>query len=823
MIKRFVGLIVMVVILLSVTRALAVPVTIGTGTATSCTEAALNSALVQGSVEITFNCGPTGATINFTTTKTIGAGITVSITGATSRNIIFSGQDARQLFVVDGTATFVGLTMRNGRAPTGGAILLNPAARMIVDNVLLTSNFASGTSTTTGVPNGGAIYNNQGNLVVANSTFEANGATGGSGGAISNNGGNTVIEGTTFLRNTSTRGGATYNNGGVLRISTNSTFEENFTTPNGNGGAIAGEDSVQLNIEASTFRSNRAENGGAIVLFNGVRTDNVIRNSSFIRNSAIHNGGAIKVDDSSSPAINVTLDGLRMLYNTAGLSGGAINIGGTNLTLNASQLRYNRSMEGAALYMSGINTRLNITDSRLDSNVPLTATGSDILAIVQANVTLTGVELRNSSRAAIISDAPTTIRNTNFFINRAPSVFRRDVLIEDSGFALNGNGVLRFIRLTPTTPQTVTINRSTFFLNGNPATKALTDVYGVGIVDAYAASTLTLNRVRFGWNFAFVMVDAAPTTTLVNTLFWRNRVSGTDRSGATGGTLAASPRVTTLNLFLSTMMDVYPNNAPTIWGRMNATAAGMVIQAPTPCAAGMTFTVVGRNFQFPGNTCPAFTVVNPQLDGLTGRPLLTSPVLNVQPTANCGNPREDIDGTVRPQGPLCDAGAFEGGIAARGSVLTEPIFTPTPAAPPAPVIRNPVSCGNFRPTSPLDGLTNGQVVFYWDPAQGAQGYRLNIYNDQDSLLRTFDIAGQNTAFSADISSNAIGGGDRLRWEVQALYEGRVACTASTPLLTRGAVPSSYVPSCGNGIQDPGEEEVVCLTACTVVNNCPNGF
>jgi hypothetical protein len=70
---------------------------VGTGSAASCTEAALDAALAGGG-SVTFNCGPNPATITVTSTKTIDAD-TVIDGGSV---VTLSGGDLVRIFIVRG-------------------------------------------------------------------------------------------------------------------------------------------------------------------------------------------------------------------------------------------------------------------------------------------------------------------------------------------------------------------------------------------------------------------------------------------------------------------------------------------------------------------------------------------------------------------------------------------------------------------------------------------------------------------------------------------------------------------------------------------------
>jgi hypothetical protein len=102
-----------------------------------------------------------------------------------------------------------------------------------------------------------------------------------------------------------------------------------------------------------------------------------------------------------------------------------------------------------------------------------------------------------------------------------------------------------------------------------------------------------------------------------------------------------------------------------------------------------------------------------------------------------------------------------------------------------------VDCGSFRATSPLDGLNYGQNTFYWDPAPGATGHRVNIYNVGEqggALAASYDTGGDRTSLTAAITHETVGFGFSFAWEVQALINGQVACTSTRYTVPRGVPP-----------------------------------
>lgn len=115
--------------------------------------------------------------------------------------------------------------------------------------------------------------------------------------------------------------------------------------------------------------------------------------------------------------------------------------------------------------------------------------------------------------------------------------------------------------------------------------------------------------------------------------------------------------------------------------------------------------------------------------------------------------------------------------------------------PGPPVFPTGVDCSTFRATSPLDGLNYGSNTFYWDGATGATSYRVNIYGMDEAkgaLVHSFEVPGDVTRLTGDITIETTGYGFKFAWEVQALYNGVVACISSRYTVPRGA------PTAGGG-------------------------
>ncbi|GAB1422470.1 hypothetical protein MASR2M15_27040 [Anaerolineales bacterium] len=94
-------------------------------------------------------------------------------------------------------------------------------------------------------------------------------------------------------------------------------------------------------------------------------------------------------------------------------------------------------------------------------------------------------------------------------------------------------------------------------------------------------------------------------------------------------------------------------------------------------------------------------------------------------------------------------------------------------------------CGDFKPTSPLEGTSAGVNTFYWNPAPSADTYQLLFYNYLGEPAAAFMIDAPETNFTYNTGELPLGG--QFSWQVQALKNGALICeSAKTVSQTHGA-------------------------------------
>jgi hypothetical protein len=132
--------------------------------------------------------------------------------------------------------------------------------------------------------------------------------------------------------------------------------------------------------------------------------------------------------------------------------------------------------------------------------------------------------------------------------------------------------------------------------------------------------------------------------------------------------------------------------------------------------------------------------------------------------------------------------------------ISRSLQRPVPATPSPSMV-----CDNLRLTSPLGGLANGEVTFYWDALEGAVGYHINIY-DRGVSLAGWDAPTGQTNLVGNVSSAAIGGESPLTVELIASDNAGNTCSQRYEI-AREAAPAQAAPAsatrCSGGTPSPG--------------------
>lgn len=347
-------------------------------------QAILDANSFAGSDEIVFSLRGNGAKTITLTSGQLGITDDLFISGLGQNKLTISGNQASRVFevnsgvnvtmrdltITNGYSIYGGgirnggrldarnITFKNNEGLNGGAIMNgvfdsdNSAVSLTVDNVKFIDNSSSF----------GAAINNIATVTIRRSTFSDN-TSHSWGGAILSQGLRTVlVESSIFERNSAGSGGGIAT-GGRLTVR-NSTFKDNRAI-DGGGGISTISSFATIAVEGSTFSGNTAERGG------GIRNSGTltINDSQFKNNiAAIYGGG---IHNEGSTAISYST----FQSNTATVNGGAIYnnsiFSEESLQLEYSTLEDNQATSGGGIFnMTG--RILRVKESKIRSN---TATG----------------------------------------------------------------------------------------------------------------------------------------------------------------------------------------------------------------------------------------------------------------------------------------------------------------------------------------------------------------------------------------------------------------------------------------------------------------
>jgi Right handed beta helix region len=354
--------------------------TVGTGTAASCTAAALQTAATAGGT-IVFSCGSAPVTIAVAQTITIPNETVIDGGGL----VTLDGGGSARILYLDSSY--------NATTP-----------RLTVQNLAFTNGMGPGSGDDT-ARGGGAIYRNGGSLTVIDSQFDDNhaGATGQdlAGGAIYGfGGGETVISGSTFTNNSASDGGAVGSLNGNLTI-VNSTFSGNSATGSGGnpgdggcgGGLYMDGTHEATSLCGVTIANNRAGaiGGGFFRVSNDNTGTFAMDRSSVLTNSTTGNAGGLYLE-----GLAIAMTASTIANNVGGYCGGVWLDGGsaslTNLTIAENTANVSN---GGGVWLANSPTG-TMTNCTIANNQ---ATGSGVVggAIFSTGLTVTNTIIANNT------------------------------------------------------------------------------------------------------------------------------------------------------------------------------------------------------------------------------------------------------------------------------------------------------------------------------------------------------------------------------------------------------------------------------------------
>ena len=379
------------------------------------------------------------------------------------------------------------------------------------------------------------------------------------------------------------------------------------------GGGISAEYGTVVAI-TSRFEGNSAPDGGGALAANDID----IRGSEFIQNAATDPvngwGGAIWNRGSGDVQIGPDSQGRpsRFIENTA-LAGGAIFLEGASVSTIEAHFQRNSSTESGGAIQAQYSSPLTVIrstfedDSTSNSTSSINYGGGAISAAVPVTITdstFIGASAPLASGGAVAAYDTATIQDSFFAGNSA-----------SSGGAIAGDGPYAAI----------SVINSTFWGNSVDDSGSGVYVYGGGTLSV-TASTFDDSTTD---DTSLIAVDGSVTASLAGTILSK------DASPASpcGGSIDDSG------------------------GNLVTAACGDINIDDTELTPGLSAVVSDDSL---GLLPPALNQTYPTNTG-------TTPTIGLEPTSVAINrytthcPSDDQRGAPRPQGTLCDAGAYEAG------------------------------------------------------------------------------------------------------------------------------------------------------------------
>ena len=272
------------------------------------------------------------------------------------------------------SVAFVNLTLRNGRADRGGAVLAETDDAVSFTGVTLQSNVATGS--------GGALWLGIGTYSVSGCTLIGNRSEGrgpeDGGGAAYVRGGALTVEGGVTRENTSA------SSGGAVFVGRNATlvvrrgaeevasFVENVAAQS--GGAVE-HMGASLQMTGAAFVYNRAEDGGALSLRE--QTSAALDGVTFLANEASRSGGGARASDLSALTLRNATFNSNVSYGSAtGQGGGGLVCDGGTVTLTTSAFSNNEARgAGGGILNVGLG-RITMSGGSLSNNTALRSGGA---------------------------------------------------------------------------------------------------------------------------------------------------------------------------------------------------------------------------------------------------------------------------------------------------------------------------------------------------------------------------------------------------------------------------------------------------------------
>ncbi len=600
--------------------------------------------------------------------------LTISGAGAATTIIDANGLDRVLDIQAQGSLSLQGVTVRGGFV-TGGS---GGGINMLNGNLTVTDSVVTQNSSNAG--GGIAQLGSSPQIVINNSTINANTSVNGPGGGLFINAANLQITDSVISGNAANDGGGLVFYFGSLTM-TDSVVEGNTAVTIG-GGIFNGGSGLVISstIQNNTSNGSNANNpGGGGITNAGTLT---VRNSEVISNHAPNYGGGGLIN-----AGTLMLENTAVTHNNALYGGGLYNFDAAGAVVGTDLLlAENNAWAGGGIF--GRGGTFTFTNSLVDGNTAIGLGGGGLVFTGTAGVVISSTVQNNTANGStpgwsggggFFNLGTLTIADSQVVSNHAPNqsggglLNRQMLLMENTRLAHNnaryGGGLYNYEVAASIVGTDLTFDQNIALRGG--AIESLT-------------GTLTLNNSTISHNIAtydaggvFVARGGGSFTNVT--------ISGNQAGGDGGGIYVYEQDFAILN---STIVNntaqggaIYifdPQSVLTLTNTIVANNQWSNCAGFPPLSGGHNLdSGITCGLIAPGDLSNTNPVLGPLQDngGPTETHTFTGPSPAIDGADNASCPATDQRGILRPQGPSCDIGAVE-------FILPDPPTpTPTPDTP----------------------------------------------------------------------------------------------------------------------------------------------
>jgi len=345
---------------------------------------------------------------------------TVVISGVTVMNGNIDGGDGGGIYNDDADLLLINTVVRNNIASGGGGGLRTLSGSAALNNGQIVSNTANwgggvyvgltgsaftqtgdsmiayNVATGTSSSYGGGVYVYQGSAKLGGGQIISN-VAGELGGGMFVYVGSAMLEGGQILSNTAgIQGGGVCVDKGAVVLS-GGRIAGNVASTNKGGGVFVWQGGAFTQTGVSTITHNTAVDGGGVAVWNGWVT---LEGGRILSNTASDDGGGVYVGGGSSDAAHCILNGGQILSNTANEHGGGVYVDYTSAAFTqtgVSTIIHNHAnADGGGLYVNYGSAALS--EGQIVSNTA--GTGGGGVYVGEGSVTLSGGEVRNNTASS---------------------------------------------------------------------------------------------------------------------------------------------------------------------------------------------------------------------------------------------------------------------------------------------------------------------------------------------------------------------------------------------------------------------------------------